>query len=720
VHSLCTAQYAQKGVALAKCMVYRFVKFEHPGADVKSRLLTTIGASILGASAFAQSLNTYGNTGLIDMPTAEVMPDGNIAFSYGYVGNSSRATVNFQISPRVEGSIRYSDISGWSTSNQNRSDRQFDLKINILDEKTAPFSLALGFRDLLGSAIYSSEYLVATKEISPGLRVTGGLGWGRLASDRAFDNPFGSTRPNPPGSPEQLNTSNAFKGKDVGVFGGIEWHPEGSPWRLKAEYSSDAYTQETGSNSFSRSSPFNVGIERTLARGLDGGIYWMGGQEIGLRLSFSADPRISRVPPDLINGPPPFTARLSTAKGGTSWTENQPLKDQLMAALVPAFEAEGLSLRSAKLEAHQARFHIANTNHDRPAKALGRAARILATGMPPSVEIFRITLVENNLPTTTLSLKRSDLETLVDTHEAVPESWARFETTNGHALSAPTWQAAPEGLSYKIGPKVPFSLIGGAFDFDVVLEAEATYQITPQFSFHGELSQSLLGGLQDPSTASGPLPAVRSNFEAYHSDTPVLDRLTADYVTKLGDNIYGRASVGYLERMFGGVSGEVLWKDTNAPVAYGLEINYAQQRDPNSFLGLNGYDIVTGHGSIYWDTGWNGVFAQLDAGRYLAGDWGATVTLSRRFENGWEVAGYVTETNADTSASTSGSFDKGVRLTIPLGWTVPFPTRQKMTVPFSDLARDDGARLDISNRLYPLVRDVDRNRLGENWAAFWQ
>jgi len=110
----------------------------------------------------------------------------------------------------------------------------------------------------------------------------------------------------------------------------------------------------------------------------------------------------------------------------------------------------------------------------------------------------------------------------------------------------------------------------------------------------------------------------------------------------------------------------------------------------------------------------------LDAGRYLAGDWGATVTLSRRFENGWEVAGYVTETNADTSGSTTGSFDKGVRLTIPLGWTVPYPTRQTLTVPFSDLARDDGARLDISNRLYPLVRSVDRNRLGENWASFWQ
>jgi len=163
-----------------------------------------------------------------------------------------------------------------------------------------------------------------------------------------------------------------------------------------------------------------------------------------------------------------------------------------------------------------------------------------------------------------------------------------------------------------------------------------------------------------------------------------------------------------------------LWKETASPLAYGLEVNYVSQRDPDSITGFTDYDTVSGHGSIYWDTGWNGVHAQLDAGRYLAGDWGATATVSRRFENGWEVAGYVTKTDADTTASTTGSFDKGIRLTIPLGWTLPYPTRDKLTVPFSDLTRDDGARLNVSNRLYGMVRDVDRNRLGENWAAFWQ
>ena len=244
--------------------------------------------------------------------------------------------------------------------------------------------------------------------------------------------------------------------------------------------------------------------------------------------------------------------------------------------------------------------------------------------------------------------------------------------------------------------------------------------MTPEFSLSGRVTQSLIGRLGATTATASGLPRVRSNYAAYQTDVPQVERLTADYVTKLGDDVYLRGSAGYLERMFAGVSGEVLWKDVNSPVAYGLELNYVRQRDPGKLLALNGYDTVTGHGSIYWDTGWNGVYAQVDAGRYLAGDWGATVTVSRRFQNGWEVAGYVTGTDADTSGSSTGAFDKGLRLTIPLQWTMPGATRRKLTVPFSDLARDDGARLNIDNRLYTLVRDVDKARLRENWSAFWQ
>ena len=678
--------------------------------------------AVMAASAQSQSLNTYGNVGIIDVPSAQTSPDGTVAFSYSALGSSTgRATINFQLAPRIEGSLRYSSIDGFSTPGVTRSDRQFDFKFTLLEETAARPSLAIGFRDFLGSAIYSSEYLVATKEVMPGLRLSGGLGWGRLASRAAFDNPFGGTRSNAPGGVERVNGANFFRGADVGLFGGVEYQAPGSKWRFKADYSSDDYQREAANGGYDPQSPWSFGLERELIAGVDAGVYAMQGREIGLRISFSADPREPRVPQDLLSGPQPFIGRPATAKKGTSWTEKPELQDQIMIALSEALAGEGLIIEQARLSANEADVHVTNTRYSRSPKAVGRVARILAAGMPSSVERFNITLVENALPTATVVVTRSDLERLVDTHEAVPESYRLFDVRNAADLDGATFtrNAYPE-FTWSVSPKVPFSLFGGDFNFDLLVAGAAKYQVTPEFSISGEVTQSLLGRLKTVTSTAAGLPRVRSNYAAYQTDVPQVERLTADYVTKLGDEIYLRGTAGYLERMFAGVSGEVLWKDVNSPLAYGLELNYARQRDPGKVFGVNDYDTVTGFGSVYWDTGWNGVYAQVDAGRYLAGDWGATMTLSRRFENGWEVAGYVTGTDADTAGSSTGAFDKGLRLTIPLQWTMPGATRRKLTVPFADLARDDGARLNIDNRLYTLVRDVDRARLRDNWGSFWQ
>ena len=85
--------------------------------------------------------------------------------------------------------------------------------------------------------------------------------------------------------------------------------------------------------------------------------------------------------------------------------------------------------------------------------------------------------------------------------------------------------------------------------------------------------------------------------------------------------------------MFGGVSSELLWKRNDSPFALGVEVNYEQQRDFDGGFGFQAYDVATGHASAYWKMA-NGFQVQLDAGRYLAGDWGATVTLDREFNNG--------------------------------------------------------------------------------------
>ena len=66
--------------------------------------------------------------------------------------------------------LRYSTISDWGAPDDphyDLFDRSFDLQFQLWKEKDWQPSVALGFRDVLGTGIYSAEYLVATKQLGP-------------------------------------------------------------------------------------------------------------------------------------------------------------------------------------------------------------------------------------------------------------------------------------------------------------------------------------------------------------------------------------------------------------------------------------------------------------------------------------------------------------------------------------------------------------------------
>ena len=79
--------------------------------------------------------------------------------------------------------------------------------------------------------------------------------------------------------------------------------------------------------------------------------------------------------------------------------------------------------------------------------------------------------------------------------------------------------------------------------------------------------------------------------------TPKLPQLSLDYLFKINPSTYGRASVGLLERMFGGVGGEVLWKPVDQSWGVGADVNWVAQRDYDDPFGFDyyNYDVVTGH-----------------------------------------------------------------------------------------------------------------------------
>ena len=171
--------------------------------------------------------------------------------------------------------------------------------------------------------------------------------------------------------------------------------------------------------------------------------------------------------------------------------------------------------------------------------------------------------------------------------------------------------------------------------------------------------------------------------------------------------------------MFGGVSAELLWYPINSRLALGAEVNYARQRDFDVLFGFQNYDVVTGHASAYYDLG-NGFRAQVDAGRYLAGDWGATFTLDREFNNGVRIGGFFTLTDVTSAEFGEGSFDKGIRVDIPLSWLTGRPSRETFSQTIRPTLRDGGARLNVRNRLYEVTRDYRARELADGWGRVFR
>jgi hypothetical protein len=296
-------------------------------------------------------------------------------------------------------------------------------------------------------------------------------------------------------------------------------------------------------------------------------------------------------------------------------------------------------------------------------------------------------------------------------------------------------------LSWSLGPYNRLRVFdqNDPFKIDVGIRGTARYELAPGLAIDASVTQKVAGNLDDrpPIPVRGRLQPVRSAVYFYDRDgTTAIERLQLGWKGKLGRDLYGRVTVGYLERMFGGISTEVLWKPVGSRLALGIEANYVAQRAPDGGFGFtlptelyqddgaprtgpSSYRVATGHVSAYYQLA-QGFHVQLDAGRYLAGDIGATLTVEREFANGWKIGAFATKTNVSASDFGSGSFDKGITIEVPFAWVLGKPTRRTTATTLRPFGRDGGARLNVTGRLYEDVRDYQEPQLDLRWGRFWK
>lgn len=681
------------------------------------------------------SLNFYGVPGLIDMPSAEMLPEGQFTTSVSYFGGQGRYTLTFQPTPWMSASFRYNSISNWNLGGfPTYYDRGFDVRFRLLRESGWRPQIALGLQDFAGTGIYAAEYIVATKNFEtrplgssrlPGrLQLTAGIGWGRLGSYGSFGG-FGERPAFDPGDTGgQLSYDQWFRGP-MALFGGVEWQAN-EKLAFKLEYSSDDYVTETQTTSvFEKKSPINFGVEYQVSPRTRLGAYYLYGSEFGLSAQIQLNPK-QPPSPMRVPAPQPVTARPDRASNpeawSTAWADARP-GPLLRSLLEPILKADGLILETLDVTADRAELRFRNTRYKSNAVAVGRAARALSRVMPPSVETFDLVLVSQGMSLSRVTMRRSDLEAL----EFDPEAPDAMLAVVGFGAAGPasetavpgrelypdfSWAITPYFLPAYFDPQQPIRI-------DVGVDFGATYKPAPGWVISGRIRQRIAGNLEDGRVSPSALPPVRTDQALYAQYSTTLNNLYAARYWQPREDFYARVTAGYFEYGYGGLSTELLWKPVNSLLALGVEANYALKRDYDQRLGFQDYRVFTGHVSAYMDFR-NGFHGQVDMGRYLAGDVGATFALDRVFANGWSVGAFFTLTNVSAAEFGEGSFDKGIRFSMPLGWFLGKPSRKSMGTVIRPIQRDGGARVHVPGRLYGQVREAHQKALTDQWAGFWE
>ena len=89
---------------------------------------------------------TYGDLGILDMPSARMAPDGEVAVTVGSLQGSQRYNFSFQAFPWLEGSFRYSKIADYQVPGFSLFDRSLGLKVRLLNEGDILPDFSIGVR----------------------------------------------------------------------------------------------------------------------------------------------------------------------------------------------------------------------------------------------------------------------------------------------------------------------------------------------------------------------------------------------------------------------------------------------------------------------------------------------------------------------------------------------------------------------------------------------
>ncbi|PRD16182.1 YjbH domain-containing protein [Pantoea coffeiphila] len=664
------------------------------------------------------SQSDFGGIGLMQVPTARMAKEGEFSLNYRYNDQYRFYSTSLQLFPWLEAAIRYTDVRTRKYSsyedfsgNQTYKDKAFDLKLRLWEEGFWLPEVSVGKRDIGGTGLFDSEYVVGTKAWGP-FDFTLGVGWGYLGNSGNVTNPFCKAsekycyRSDGNRTPGALSLGDSFKGP-MAVFGGIEYQTPWQPLRLKMEYEGNDY-QGDFAGKLEQRSKVNVGAIYRITDWADVNVSYERGNTFmagfTLRTNFNELTQQHLDTPKKAYDPQPQGRFLDSTVTASQLTD---LKYNA------GFEAPNIQLKGDTLYASGEQ-----TKYRDNQEAVERANVILANHLPEGVKTIELTEQRYHMPQVTTKTDVASLQRQLEGYPLGHEETLQQQRINPVAPERTEQGYFIDGrrFDYSLSPVLNQSFGGpeSFYMYQIGVSAGANLWVTDHLLLDGSLFFNVANNYDrfnyTKSGGDSPLPRVRTQIRQYVENDVYVNNLQANYMHYLGGDFYGQVYGGYLETMFGGAGGELLYRPLDSSWAVGVDANYVKQRDWDNMMKFTDYSAKVGNLTVYWQpTFMDQVLVKASVGQYLAEDKGVTLDVSKQFDSGVRAGVYATKTNVSSEDYGEGDFTKGFYISVPMDLFSIRPTRSRANINWTPLTRDGGQQLGRKYELYDMTTDRDRN-----------
>jgi hypothetical protein len=652
--------------------------------------------------------SNWGGTGLMAVPTARVLDYGTYRVGaaqvhpYRYYYGAVSPLPGIEIDGRITEVI---GVPGFANSPGygNYKDKAVDLKVRLIPEMKYFPAVALGLMDPHGTRIYSAQYVVASKQIFP-FDFTFGFANGRYGKRELVAVGSGGED----AVKVEIITNPRQWWEEADWFAGVQFSPV--DWfSLMVEYDPTPYhtLQKDPARSYfpgAVRSKFNYGVRLKPWDWVELALSYQRGDTVGANLNLTFDLGQPLIP------------IVDAAYRETTEMRASPLEERITEALYRSgFSDIAVLARGSDLQ-----IQAANRRYFYDMKALGVILRIVDRTAPPEIRGVQVTLTRLGIPMTTFSTTREDIQLYASKELNLREFLSVSE------LRADAREPTSAGIKHReyfdYGLKPDFKTYlndpSGFFKYRFGLSGWASVSPWPGGILLAASETFPANNISSPLTPSSN--AVRSDLVDYIQEKFTLSSLLVSQTWKAGHEIYTRLSAGILEIQYTGVDGEVAKPIFGGRLLVGLSGSAVKKRDPQSPFKFKENDYKDYYTMGFFNTRLNipelDAHVDVKAGRFLAGDNGVRVTVSKSFRGVVLSAWYsVSDTSIFKDSFNQGYHDKGIAVSIPMRLFLGRDSRSAYSYALSPWTRDvaqdiahPGSLFDFIGRSVKVYLEKDR------------